>query len=166
VDGSAAKRITYYSGIDCSPAWAPNGLELAFTSDRVGTPQVFITDTEGLSVRRVTYEGSYNTSPAWSPEGDLIAYVSRIDGVFQICTVDPFGITTRVLTDKGSNEDPSWSPDGMHIVFSSTRRGNSSIYIMNKDGSAIRRIIDGLDHARNPAWASEPRHEKTSQAER
>ena len=166
LDGSTRKRITYYSGIDCSPSWAPNGLELAFTSDRVGTPQVFVTDTEGLSTRRVTYEGSYNTSPAWSPEGDLIAYVSRIDGKFQICTVDPFGISTRVLTDTGNNEDPSWSPDGMHIVFSSTRRRNSGIYIMNKDGSAKRRIVDGLEHPRNPAWASEPRHEKTSQAER
>jgi TolB protein len=165
LDGSTRKRITYYSGIDCSPSWAPNGLELAFTSDRVGTPQVFVTDTEGLSARRVTYEGDYNTSPAWSPEGDLIAYVSRIGGRFQICTVDPFGISTRILTDTGSNEDPAWSPDGMHIVFSSTRRGNSGIYIMNKDGSAKRRIVDGLEHPRNPAWASGPRHEKTSQAE-
>ncbi|MFH1313791.1 MAG: Tol-Pal system beta propeller repeat protein TolB [Candidatus Eisenbacteria bacterium] len=166
LDGTTRKRITYFSGIDCSPTWAPNGLELAFTSDRAGTPQVFVTDTEGLSMRRVTYEGSYNTSPAWSPEGDLIAYVSRIDGRFQICTVDPFGITTQVLTDAGSNEDPSWSPDGMHIVFSSTRRGNSSIYIMNKDGSAKRRIVDGMNLPRNPAWASEPRHERTSQAQR
>jgi TolB protein len=165
LDGATRKRITYYSGIDCSPTWAPNGLELAFTSDRVGSPQIFVTDTEGLNVRRVTYEGSYNTSPAWSPEGDLIAYVSRVDGRFQICTVDPFGITTRILTEKGSNEDPAWSPDGMHLVFSSTRRGNSGIYIMNKDGSAKRRIIDGMNRPRNPAWATEPRHEKTSQAE-
>jgi TolB protein len=166
LDGMTRKRITYFSGIDCSPTWAPNGLELAFTSDRAGTPQIFVTDTEGLSIRRVTYEGSYNTSPAWSPEGDLIAYVSRIGGRMQICTVDPFGITTQVLTEAGSNEDPDWSPDGMHIVFSSTRRGNSSIYIMNKDGSAKRRVIGGLNHPRNPAWATEPRQEKTSQAAR
>jgi TolB protein len=162
VDGKTHKRITYFSGIDCSPTWAPNGLEIAFTSDRTGSPQIYVTDAEGLSARRVTYEGSYNTSPAWSPDGDLIAYVSKIDGRFQICTVDPFGVTTQILTDTGNNEDPDWSPDGMHIVFSSTRGSDSGIYIMNKDGTGKRRVVDGMRHPRNPAWARKPGHDRTS----
>lgn len=162
LDGKTRKRITYYSGIDCSPTWAPNGLEIAFTSDRTGSPQIYVTDAEGLSARRVTEEGSYNTSPAWSPTGDLIAFVTRVDGGFQICTVDPFGVTTSVLTDTGSNEDPSWSPDGMHIVFSSTRGGNSSIYIINKDGTAQRRVVEGMRHPRNPAWAWKPGYDRAS----
>lgn len=162
LDGKSRKRITFFSGIDCSPTWAPNGLEIAFASDRTGSPQIYITDAEGLSERRVTFEGSYNTSPAWSPDGDLIAFVSRIDGRFQVCTVDPFGVATEVLTDTGNNEDPNWSPDGMHIVFSSTRGGNSGIYIMNKDGTGKRRVVDGMRHPRNPAWASKPGYNRTS----
>ena len=153
LDGSMQKRVTTYSGIDCSPSWAPNGLEIAFTSDRAGTPQIFVTDLEGLSVRQVTFEGNYNTSPAWSPDGALIAYVSRIDGKFQICTVDPFGVTSRVLTSSGNNEDPYWSADGMHLVFSSTGDGNSGIYMISKDGGAKRRLIDGFTRPRNPAWS-------------
>jgi TolB protein len=164
LDGSLQKRITHFSGIDCSPTWAPNGLELAFTSDRAGSPQIFIVDTEGFNIRRITSMGNYNTSPAWSPEGDLIAYVSRIDGRFQICTVDPFGITTHVLTEKGDNEDPEWSPDGMRIVFCSTVRGNSSIYIMNRDGTQKRRILEGVRHARNPAWSPPLRYREVSQS--
>jgi TolB protein len=157
LDGKTRKRLTYFSGIDCSPTWAPNGFELAFTSDRTGSPQIFVTDVEGSSARRITYEGSYNTSPAWSPEGDLIAFVSRIDGRFQICTVDPFGITTTILTEEGNNEHPAWSPDGMHLVFSSTAGGNSGIYIMYRDGSGKRRILDGLKDARDATWTLEPR---------
>ncbi len=153
LDGSSERRITYYSGIDCSPSWAPNGLEIAFTSDRAGTPQIFVTDFQGLSVRQVTSEGSYNTSPTWSPDGSLIAYVSRIDGRFQICTVDPFGVTTRVLTGDGSNEDPHWSADGMHLVFSSTGDGNSGIYIITRDGGEKRNILSGLVRPRNPSWS-------------
>ncbi len=152
IDGKSMRRVTFYSGIDCSPTWAPNGLEIAFTSDRTGSPQIFITDLDGISVRRITHQGSYNTSPAWSPEGDLIAYVSRIDGRFQICTVDPFGINVNVLTEIGNNEDPAWSPDGMHIAFSSTIGGKTGIYIMKKDGSFKRLIVEGFESARNPSW--------------
>jgi len=157
VDGKTRKRLTRYSGIDCSPTWAPNGFELAFTSDRTGYPQIYAVDMEGLSPRRITHEGSYNTSPAWSPEGDLIAYVSRIDGKFQICTVDPFGITTSVLTEEGDNEYPNWSPDGMHIIYSSQARSKSGIYIMNRDGSGKRRIFTDLVNPRSPAWSAQPR---------
>jgi TolB protein len=153
LDGSTEKRITYYSGIDCSPSWAPNGLEIAFTSDRAGGPQIFVTDTEGLYARQITTEGDYNTSPAWSPDGSLIAYVSRIDGKFQVCTVDPFGVTMRVLTTSGSNEDPKWSADGMHIAFSSTGSGNSGIYMITRDGGERHKLIDGLERPRNPAWS-------------
>jgi TolB protein len=124
-----------------------------------------VTDVEGLNVRRLTYEGNYNTSPAWSPEGDLIAYVSRVDGRFQICTIDPFGVAVSILTDRGNNEDPSWSPEGMHIVFSSTAGGNSGIYVMNKDGSNRRRIVERIKQARNPAWASQPGYARTTETE-
>ena len=157
IDGKTIKRVTFYSGIDCSPTWAPNGLEIAFTSDRTGSPQIFVTDIEGLSVRRLTQEGSYNTSPAWSPQGDLIAFVSRIDGKFQICTVDPFGTEINVLTEVGNNEDPAWSPDGMHIAFSSTIGGNTGIYIMKRDGTSKRLIVDGFQLARSPSWTRQAR---------
>ena len=162
LDGTLQRRITFYSGIDCSPAWAPNGLQLAFTSDRAGTPQIFVTDTEGLGVRQVTSEGNYNTSPAWSPDGSLIAFVSRIDGEFQICTVDPFGVSVRVLTSSDNNEDPCWSADGMHLVFSSTGRGKSGIYIMGRDGGDKRKIVDGFTRPRNPAWSPPPSYGKQS----
>jgi TolB protein len=160
LDGKTQKRVTFYSGIDCSPTWAPNGLEIAFTSDRAGTPQIFVTDLEGLNVRQVTTEGNYNTSPAWSPDGSLIAYVSRIDGKFQICAIDPFGVSTRALTTDGSNEDPHWSADGMHLVFSSTGGGNSGIYMVSRDGANRRQIVSGLTRPRNPAWSS-PRGYRT-----
>lgn len=153
LDGTLQKRVTFYSGIDCSPTWAPNGLELAFTSDRAGTPQIFVTDAEGLNVRQVTSEGNYNTSPAWSPDGSLIAYVSRIDGKFQICTIDPFGVSTRALTKEGNNEDPYWSADGMHLVFSSTGDGNSGIYMVSRDGGNRRQVVSGFVRPRNPAWS-------------
>ena len=60
-----------------SPAFSPDGATLAFTSDRSGTPQIYVMSLGGGSPKRVTYSGDYNTTPAFSPKGDKLAYQSR-----------------------------------------------------------------------------------------
>jgi TolB protein len=49
-----------------SPVFSPDGSMLAFASDRTGTPQIFITDADGVP-RQLTNEGK-NHSPTWVGE--------------------------------------------------------------------------------------------------
>jgi TolB protein len=56
------------------------------------------------------------------------------------------------LTSTGDNEDPSWSPDGLHIAFSSTRGGGSDIYTMDWDGGNIRQVTRGGGYV-SPSWS-------------
>ena len=53
----------------------------------------------------------------------------------------------------GENWLPAWSPDGTRIAFSSTRDGNPEIYVVNRDGSNLRRITNhpGIDIT--PTWS-------------
>jgi TolB protein len=149
--GDIIKRLTYSWAIESSPTWSPDGKEIAFTSDRSGSPQIYIMDVEGLNVRRVTYEGKYNDSPSWSPRGDRIVYVNR-DRVFRVCSIDAMGGDYKVLADLGDNENPHFSPDGNHIVFSSTRLGAQEIYEMDLFGHSQQRVtIKG--GSSNPAWS-------------
>ena len=57
-DGSGARRLTTSAASDTAPCWSPTGQEIAFTSNRSGTPQIYLMDTEGLNVRRLTTVGN------------------------------------------------------------------------------------------------------------
>lgn len=146
-------RLTYNRAIDISPAFSPNSREIAFVSDRTGNPQVYVMDIHGGNLRRLTFHGNYNTSPAWSPRGDIIAYVSREDDHSQqIYVTDPYDFSPVRLTYDGNNEEPSWSSDGLHIVFTSNRTGIYELYTMNWDGSRERKLTDGIA-ANAPDWS-------------
>jgi TolB protein len=147
------RRLTNNSAIDTSPTFSPNSREIAFVSDRSGNPQIYVMDTHGGNVRRLTFHGNYNTSPAWSPRGDIIAYVSRErDNSQQIYVTDPTDFDPVRLTYLRNSEEPAWSPDGLHIVFSSNRTGVYELYTMNWDGSRLRKLTNGVI-AHGPDWS-------------
>lgn len=150
--GRVIKRLTYHWAIDTSPTWSPDGRLIAFASDRSGRPQVYIMDSDGLNVRRLTYEGRYNDSPVWSQRSDRITFVSRTKaGRFDIASIDTSGTDYRILTEVGTNENPHFSPDGKHIIFSSNRLGPRDIYTMDIAGRNQRRLTRS-GGCSNPVW--------------
>lgn len=150
-DGTTRRLTTSY-GIEVSPSVSPDGTRIAFVSDRGGTPQIYTMRTDGGDIRRATFEGSYNTSPGWSPSGDRIAFTCR-RGKNQICLIAPDGTDLRQLTEEGNNEDPSFSPDGRYVTFSSDRDGVKGIYIMRANGESQHRITPAGVKAAGPRWS-------------
>ncbi len=155
-DGTSKVQLTISHGVDTSPSWSHTGQQILFTSDRAGSgsPQIYVMDAEGANLRRLTFAGNYNETGRWSPRGDLIAFASREIG-FQIFTMGPDGSRERRVDTPGSNLDPSWSPDGMKLVYSSVQNKKSSIWTCNWDGSDPRQLTFGLD-ASQPQWGPSP----------
>jgi TolB protein len=60
-----SRQITFGEGSNESPAWAPNGRHLAFSSTRAGRTQIFTVDRDGRNVRQLTRDGN-NQQPHWS----------------------------------------------------------------------------------------------------
>jgi TolB protein len=153
-NGTGVKRLTNYSAIDISPSWSPDASQIAFQSDRTGSPLVYVMNSDGSNVHRLTANpNSYEDSPNWSPRGDRILFVMQNGSTFDIASSSSTGSDVVMLTmGEGSNENPKWSPDGLRIVFSSTRLGGKNIFIMNWDGSGVRPLTnDG--NSFSPSWS-------------
>ncbi len=145
-------KLTSTYGIEVSPSLSPDGDRIAFVSDRGGTPQIYVMRSDGSGGKRITFKGTYNTSPNWSPKGDKIVFSSR-RGRNQICIINPDGTGLMQLTTQGNNEDPSFSPDGRYITFSSDRDGVKGIYIMRANGEAEKRVTPRRIRAFSPRWS-------------
>jgi WD40 repeat protein len=86
----------------------------------------------------------------------MIAFVSRRDGNEEVYVMGvDGGNQTRLTFADAADTDPSWSPDGSQIVFSSTREGGYfEIYVMDADGSNSIRLTtaDNMPEY-SPQWS-------------
>jgi TolB protein len=155
-DGGHVRRITHSVGASTSPAWNPQtGQQVAFVSDRGGLPQLYTMDAEGGDVQKLPLpDMGYVIDPAWSPNGQLLAFSwRRPNGNYDMYVMDLASHQLVELTrDAGRNERPSWSPDGRHIVFESTRTGTRQIWSMLADGT-IPRQLTSEGQNESPNWS-------------
>ena len=110
---------------------------------------------DGSNVRRLSSDG-YNTDPSWSPNPKVnkIAFVKVENGGVNIFTNRPDGSDEQRLTwSSGRNENPSWTPDGHYISFTSTRGGSSNVYIMFNNGQNQIPLTRGGSKS-FPTWCS------------
>jgi TolB protein len=150
-DGRIEARLTNNPAIDSSPAFSPDGSQIAFVSNRQGSPQIFLMPASGGPAKRITFQGKYNQTPRWSPRTDksLIAFTGRDErGVFDVFILDVrTGKVDRVTQGKGSNLDPTWSPDGKLLAYTSSRGG---LYVNNPETHHEALIWRGS--ASSPSW--------------
>ena len=171
IDGADLKPLVTNSGINISPSWSPRGDQLVYMTDRLKDKHLYVVNVDGSDDHRITFEGKYNGSPSWSPRGDRIAFVSgdtlrqesgRLERIFNIYTCDVNGENLMKLTGnngiEGDNVNPSWAPDGLHLLFGSDRDriGQYNLYMMSWDGSATHRVVGDRNNNKQPSWGPRP----------
>jgi len=135
--------------------------KIAFTSDRGGTTQIYLMNTDGSDVTPLTHPPGYSAFAAFSPDGRKIAFVSNRGGSDQIYVMNADGSNAVQLTHlTGAFDRPQFSADGRRIAFTFVGQPRSpdptsQIYIINADGSNpraltdIRYICDGVAFSRD-----------------
>ena len=142
--------------------------QIAFASDRDGNWEIYVMDTDGRNQRRLTTNRHDDWEPSWSPDGKRIAFTSSearnvwdghpqnvVGGSPQIYVMDADGKNLRRLSNNHFAEwEPSWSPDGKRIAFTSrVGWGNWYIYVMDADGENLRRLGQHEQDGWYPSWS-------------
>jgi TolB protein len=153
-DGVNARQLTHDRSIALSPAWAPWGTEIAFTTFKRGNPDLYLFDLRrGASYPFSTRPG-LNSSPCYSPDGKWIACTISRDGNAEIYLISRDAQTARRLTRNDRiDSSPSFSPTGREITFTSDRSGPPQIYVMDVEGSNQRLLTIEGSYNDSPQWS-------------
>ena len=181
-NGGNPRNLTNHEALDSSPDWSPDGMQIAFESNRDGgwevdfwkaPSDIYVMTLDGANLINLTNHPAADGSPDWSPDGNRIAFVSNRDGddnkeiyVMNADGTNPINLTNHPAADRG----PDWSPDGNQIVFVSNRDGdwernpkdNWDVFVMNADGTNPINLTNNRAWDSSPAWEPVPNLSVTS----
>lgn len=162
--GQPPRRLTSHPAPDYNPVFSPDGRWVVFCSERRGHPDLFALDLRnpGSPPRLLTDSEAMEDAPAFSPDGQWLAFVGTRDGNADIYLM-PFrpegpevsAPAVNLTRHPGGDFNPAFSPDGRQIAFASDRDGYrmSELYLMQTDGSEVRRLTHSPGWDGSPAWS-------------
>jgi FHA domain/WD40-like Beta Propeller Repeat len=146
-DGSGGTQLTNVKEHGY-PTFSPDGGRISFYHNVNKDLQVI--NRDGTNIRTIG-KGEY---PAWSPVGDKIVYRGCVGGgKCGLILANADGSNPQQITTHANDAAPRWSPNGGQIAFHSDRDGNWEIYVINVDGSWLRRVTMDPHTDIMPVWS-------------
>jgi Tol biopolymer transport system component len=159
--GSREVQLTSDGGQNFEAAWSPDGKMIAYYSKTRGG--VWVVPAQGGNAKQLTESGSY---PAWSPDGMFIAFQSS--GISDdlasmgsgalwnttLWTVPSQGGEVKQITQAGNppggHGNPSWSPDGRRLTFTTYDPVKTEVWSVSAAGDDLKKIAEGIDSIYSP----------------
>ena len=178
----ATRQLTWSKKSSQSPAWSPDGSQLAFISDRTDKSQLYVISPTGGEAALLTSNEEGVDAFAWSPDGRRIAFSARESksaalkerekkyGEFQVVeqdyrmshlsVIDVASRATKPLTHGAYTVGSfSWSPDGKRIAFdhrlnpSPASSGTTDISIVAVEDGSVTPLVTQDGPDSNPIWS-------------
>jgi Tol biopolymer transport system component len=172
-DLAEAIQVTDVAARDSGyPVWSPDGSRIAFDSNRddpnpdndTMINDVFTMRPDGGGLIRLTDGMGFHTDPAYSPDGSLISFASdpgrspEKQGIYIMNAADGGQVRRVTSLPPAASVDyaPRFSPDGTRLVFTrevDEASGDAALYVVNLDGSGLRRITSGDVYPGDADWS-------------
>jgi dipeptidyl aminopeptidase/acylaminoacyl peptidase len=159
-------NLTNGKGNNWSPCWSPDGVKIAFYSDRSGIPQLWLYDTRGKTSRKISGVGvrpSGGDTPRWTdngakiltrvlPEGESTQQANAIlnEAPTERTRITKYPDSVVTLYRANDGQERAAEPPGMSQVTQNvfTRSQRADLALIDIRSGAAERIVRGL----NPAW--------------
>ena len=138
-----------------SPAWSPDGNNLAFLWDK-GTDDLtlWVTPAKAFNPRKIATIGTGQggmARPVWSPDGTRILFTGYENFKPQIWRVNlQSGQIIRLTNTPDGAYDAAYSPDGKYIAYIQRKGSNAELWLMTSDGD--NPILVSNLTSRSPVW--------------
>ena len=134
--GKQIRRMTRTDAVEASPSFSPDGSRLVFTSDAAGGPQLYLMSVAGGGMQRIpTNISGYCAEPDWNRvDPNKIAFTIRIGRGYQVAVYDfAKRASTQASRAPFDGIEPSWLPDGRHLVYTARDRNTSRLCILDTE---------------------------------
>src|SRR5262249_25842608 len=150
------------------PVFSPDGSQIAFSSNRHGSYDVFVVPVRGGKPKRLTFDSASDYVCGWSPDGKQVLFSSNSGTAFpptpELYSVPVEGGRVRRV-GVGEGKEGVWSPKGDRLAYVRGpglwyRKGyrgssNDDIWICNADGSNNKQMTNFNGQDNSPMWSAD-----------
>ena len=150
-DGTRVRRLLETPDDEGGPAFSPDGLTIAFDTDRDGNFEIYLVGADGAGLRRVTDHPGRDVAPAWSPDGQSLVFMSdRERAEFDVFRINVDGTGLTRLTRDGSNWFPQVAPvEPARLALHVWR----DVHVLDLATSELARLTTAPHDGMYPTWS-------------
>lgn len=163
-DGKNKQRITFHRNLAISPSWSWNSKKLLYTAfpfhvkARQRNPDLFIYDFKSKKRKILSYFKGVNSGGVFIPDDSkvILSRTNAKGGSYLVEISARTGKLSRYLLGKNSralNVEPSVSPDGKWLAYSSNKVGKEMLYVMNLSNKKSKRLTFAGRYNSSPSWS-------------
>lgn len=165
-DGTEAEQLTNHQSIALSPSWSPDAKKIAYSvhskliknrDEVMSNVSLYVLDLTTRKRVLTSFRPGVNSGAIFSKDGQFIYLgMSHGKGSADIYKINLKGEVIKQLTQGPAgaiNVEPTLSPDGNQIAFSSERGGRPMIYVMSSDGTNVKRLTFKGSFNSSPSWS-------------
>ena len=151
-------RLTVAPGMDLNSVWTPDGRQVAFASDRDGTPNLYLKAADGTgAVERLTESENAQYTYAFTPDGRQLVFLEIDEQNLDLVVLSLEGSPEPLLATEFSERNGEISPDGLWLAYESNASGQYEIYVRPFPNVEDGQWLISRGGGSRPLWAPDGR---------